>query len=93
MKQTIYLIAVCLMFPAFALAAGAGEPDAAGLQAIQGGSRSVTYKGRVVDERSSVPLAGVAIEPMPCHIRKDSNRVRARYPTTGLSGFYDRVVL
>ena len=61
MKQTIYLIAVCLMFPAFALAAGAGEPDAAGLQAIQGGSRSVTYKGRVVDERSSVPLAGVAI--------------------------------
>ena len=36
MKQTIYLIAVCLMFPAFALAAGAGEPDAAGLQAIQG---------------------------------------------------------
>ena len=53
MKQTIYLIAVCLMFPAFALAAGAGEPDAAGLQAIQGGSRSVTYKGRVVDERSS----------------------------------------
>ena len=30
MKQTIYLIAVCLMFPAFALAAGAGEPDAAG---------------------------------------------------------------
>jgi|GEM_PF-3923264 len=25
MKQTIYLIAVCLMFPAFALAAGAGE--------------------------------------------------------------------
>ena len=26
MKQTIYLIAVCLMFPAFALAAGAGEP-------------------------------------------------------------------
>lgn len=61
MKQTIYLIAVCLMFPAFALAAGAGVPDAAGLQAIQGGSRSVTYKGRVVDERSSVPLAGVAI--------------------------------
>ena len=61
MKQTIYLIAVCLMFPAFALAAGAGEPDAAGLQAIQSGSRSVTYKGRVVDERSSVPLAGVAI--------------------------------
>lgn len=35
MKQTIYLIAVCLMFPAFALAAGAGEPDAAGLQAIR----------------------------------------------------------
>lgn len=60
MKQTIYLIAVCLMFPAFALAAGAGEPDAAGLQAIQGGSRSVTYKGRVVDERSSVPLAGTS---------------------------------
>ena len=44
MKQTIYLIAVCLMFPAFALAAGAGEPDAAGLQAIQGGSLTAFEK-------------------------------------------------
>ena len=30
MKQTIYLIAVCLMFPAFALAAGAGERQPVG---------------------------------------------------------------